>query len=265
MTRTAILICALSIFAAPVGAAQLYRWVDEKGNVEWRDTPPPPTAKKVEQRTIGVSTIPASDLPFSVQQAVKNFPVTLWATPDCGELCDRARSHLNRRGVPYTDKNPQADLEGFKKVSGGGLEIPLLFVGSSRLKGYLESDWDAALDTAGYPKTALFPVKPQPQPRPVEKPREIAKAPPPVKLYTSPDCGAICAQAKELLSGRGVSYEEIVIEGAGGIEELKKVSGDAVVPVLVVGQTIVKGLEAGRYHHELDQAGFRPQQAVAKP
>ncbi|MGH8620874.1 MAG: DUF4124 domain-containing protein, partial [Burkholderiales bacterium] len=34
-------------------AAQLYRWVDEKGNVEYRDTPPPVSARKVETRSIG--------------------------------------------------------------------------------------------------------------------------------------------------------------------------------------------------------------------
>ena len=71
-------------------AAQLYRWVDEKGNVEYRDTPPPSTAKKVEQRSLGTSTIETSSLPFSVQQAAKNFPVTLWNS-SCGASCDQAR------------------------------------------------------------------------------------------------------------------------------------------------------------------------------
>lgn len=265
MIRTTVLICALSTLAPPLGAAQLYRWVDEKGNVEWRDTPPPSTAGKVEQRRIDVSTIPASDLPYSVQQAVKNFPVTLWATPtpDCGDLCTRARAHLERRGIPYIDKNPQSDLEGFKKASGGSLEIPLLFVGSNRLKGYLESDWDAAFDTAGYPKTALTPAKPLR--KAAATPKEATAALPAVKLYTSADCGTICSQAKALLDGRGIKYEEVAVEGSTAIEELRKVSGDAVVPVLVVGQVVVKGLEAGRYHHELDQAGFQRAQTATKP
>jgi hypothetical protein len=160
MKKIAILMCAL--LASPLYAAQLYRWIDDKGNVEWRDTPPPPTAKKVEQRTINTGVIPESELPYSVKQAVKNFPVTLWAT-DCGNLCDRARAHLNRRGVPYTEKNPQSDFETFKKASGGGGEVPLLFVGSNRLKGYLESEWDSALDIAGYPRTTLMPPKSQPK------------------------------------------------------------------------------------------------------
>ena len=173
MKRTVVLTLAFAIFSAPLVAAQLYRWVDEKGNVEWRDTPPPPNAKKVEQRNVRGNTIQTGELPYSVQQAVKNFPVTLWLT-DCGDLCDKARAHLNRRGVPHTERNGQAEVEAFKKASGGGMEVPLLFVGSNRLKGYLESDWDAALDTAGYPKTALVPLKPQPKPAPAALKPEAA-------------------------------------------------------------------------------------------
>jgi len=163
MKKFTVLVFALAVFWAQAFAVQLYRWVDDKGNVEWRDTPPPVTAKKVEQRNIRDNTIDTTEVPYSVQQAAKNFPVTLWVT-DCGQTCDKARAHLNRRGVPYTEKNPQSDVAAFKKASGGSLEVPLLFVGSHRLNGYLESDWDAALDTAGYPKTALGPVRPPAKP-----------------------------------------------------------------------------------------------------
>jgi glutaredoxin len=261
MKRTFILIYALSTLALPLYAAQLYRWVDEKGNVEWRDTPPPATAKNVQQRTINVSATPASELPYSVQQAAKNFPVTLWAT-DCGELCNRARAHLNRRGVPYADKDPQSDFESFKKVSGGGAEVPLLFVGSNRLKGYLESEWDSALDIAGYPKTALTPVQAKPKPA-ATKP--AATATPTVKLYTSTDCGPQCAQAKELLGSRGIAFQEVAADAPAAMEELRKISGDAFVPTLAAGRFVVRGFVPADYHNALDQSGFQRDRTAAKP
>jgi hypothetical protein len=157
MMRAALLAFLLAA-SYPVLAAQFYRWVDEQGRIEWRDTPPPPTAKEVEKRRIGVSTIETSTLPYSVQQAVKNFPVTLWVF-DCGPPCDDARSHLARRGIPHTERNPQTDFEAFRKLT-GGTDAPVLFVGSTRLKGYLDSDWDAALDIAGYPRTPAAGYKP---------------------------------------------------------------------------------------------------------
>jgi len=103
MNRIVFLI-ALLLAAGTVQAAQLYRWVDDKGRVEWRDTPPPANAKKVERRTVGGSVIETTELPFSVQQAAKNFPLTLFIT-DCGDGCTKARAHLNRRGLPFTEKN----------------------------------------------------------------------------------------------------------------------------------------------------------------
>lgn len=177
MNKVVTVTMMISILAAPASAAQLYRWVDDSGRVEWRDTPPPPNAKSVEQRKIGGNTIQTSSLPYSVQLAAKNFPVTLWAN-NCGEGCDKARAHLNRRGVPYSEKDPQADLGAFKKVSGGDLGVPLLFVGNTKLRGYLESDWDDALDIAGYPKTALVPVRPAAKPVvPASKPEPQPPSP----------------------------------------------------------------------------------------
>jgi glutaredoxin len=161
MKNRKLVALALALSTASAGAAQLYRWVDEQGRVEWRDTPPPAHAKHVEQRNVGGNTIETSTLPYSVQQAVRNFPVTLWVF-DCGEPCAKARAHLQKRGVPYTERNAQKEPDALKKLV-GGLEVPVLVVGSRTLKGYLESDWDAALDTAGYPKSAIPGVKTKPQ------------------------------------------------------------------------------------------------------
>ena len=146
------LLVALAFAALPLGAAQLYKWVDEKGNVEWRDTPPPANAKNVETRNMGGNTIETSTMPYSVAQAVKKFPVTLWTFPDCVP-CSDARSHLVRRQVPYTERNVQRDPEALKKIT-GTTEAPVLLVGTKPLKGFLAADWDAALDEAGYPRTA---------------------------------------------------------------------------------------------------------------
>jgi Domain of unknown function (DUF4124) len=167
----------LGLFAAALGnAAQLYRWVDAKGNVEWRDTPPPASApaKNVEQRRVGGNVIETSDAPYSVQLAAKNHPVTLWGSSDCGKICEGARAHLARRGVPFAEKNPQSDNAGFNKVSPAH-EVPILQVGVITLKGYLESEWDSTLDNAGYPRTGIA-AKPKPAAPPAAAPP--AAAPP---------------------------------------------------------------------------------------
>ena len=168
MQGVAKVLCLLLLSAASANAAQLYRWVDAKGNVEWRDTPPPASVptKNIQQRRVGDNVIGTGETPFSLQLAMKNHPVTLWAT-DCGAPCNNARAHLNRRGTPHTEKSPQAELAAFKKISPAS-EIPLLQVGAITVKGYLESEWENTLDAAGYPRTALAtrskPAAPPPTP-----------------------------------------------------------------------------------------------------
>ena len=151
-----LLIAAAALSAQFLYAAQLYRWVDAKGNVEWRDTPPPASvpSKNIEQRRLGANVIGTGEVPFSVQLAAKNHPVTFWISSDCGKICEAGRAHLARRGVPFAEKSPKTDFEEFKRVS-PSMEIPVLQVGTITLKGYLESEWDSTLDSAGYPRTAV--------------------------------------------------------------------------------------------------------------
>ena len=156
----------LASFAAAAFGAEMYRWVDEKGTVNYTPYPPPANIRKVETKKLGGNTVQTSEGSYSLQQAAKNFPVTLYVT-ECGEFCNSARAHLKKRGIPYTEKNPTdpKETEAFKKISGGGIEVPLMVVGTLRtIKGYLASDWDAALDQAGYPSTAVPGAKPAAKP-----------------------------------------------------------------------------------------------------
>ena len=179
-----LMIPVLLAIAATTHAAQFYEWVDERGVRQYTQQPPPPNAKQVQQRRFGSNVIETSGPTYSMQQAMKNFPVTLYVT-DCGELCTSARAHLAKRGIPFTEKNPQRreDSEEFKKLTGGGMEVPLLVVGQLRtLKGYLASDWDAALNQAGYPSTAPPGTKPAATPAPtpaVPQPGPAATVPTP--------------------------------------------------------------------------------------
>jgi hypothetical protein len=164
--KTFALLWLLAMFAVPASGAEMYRWVDDKGVVNYTPYPPPANIKKVETKRLGGNTVQTSEGSYSLQQATKNFPITLYAT-DCGELCNSARAHLKKRGIPYNEKNPTdaKEIDEFKKVSGGGMEIPLLVVGSLKtIKGYLASDWDATFDQAGYPSTAVPGAKPPASP-----------------------------------------------------------------------------------------------------
>ena len=94
-----------------------------------------------------------SVVPIAAQQAQERFPVTLYSF-SCGEVCTQAEGLLNRRGVPFTTVNVETPegAEQLNKMT-GELRAPVLQVGDRTfVKGYSETQWNTALDDAGYPK-----------------------------------------------------------------------------------------------------------------
>jgi glutaredoxin len=144
---------AALLFAA-AASAQLYRWVDKDGKVHYTDTPPPASATQGARLRPGGSVTDGGALPYATQQAVKNFPVTIYTAENCKEACADARKLLQTRGVPFrevavADEKTREDL---KQVSGGD-EVPVMTVGRSVTKGFGADSWHLALDAAGYPRS----------------------------------------------------------------------------------------------------------------
>ena len=195
-------LCTIAVaFGVAVGATldaqaqtSVYKWTDADGKVHFSDTPPPPQASKnVTQQRMGGGSVAASQLPYATQQAMKNSPVTLFTAPQCGAPCAQGRALLSDRGIPYTERDAQAnraDAEQVKKLI-GALQVPVLLVGSDPLKGYDSGSWNSALDTAGYPRTRLpgalapkpviAPPPPPPPPAPAPEPAEAAEPAEPPK------------------------------------------------------------------------------------
>jgi glutaredoxin len=84
-------------------------------------------------------------------------------------------------------------------------------------------------------------------------------------LYTAPDCGKICADAKALLDNRGIPYREVVVRSNDQIEDLKKLAGKSQVPTLQVGSQAVSGFETAAWTGALDRAGYPSSTAGYKP
>ena len=163
----AVLLCAAASAAL---AQQLYRWTDESGRVHITDTPPPASARNVQKKS-GAGNVAESQQGFELSQAVRNFPVTLYTAQGC-KACADARSHLNKRGVPFTeilvgDDKSRAEL---KSVSGGE-DVPTVLVGRSVHRGFTPDSYDALLDSARYPKTGASPARAQAAPPDPSQPK----------------------------------------------------------------------------------------------
>jgi len=190
MIRQGILI-ALCCFAG-LAQAQPYRWVDDKGRVQFTDTPPPAGAKDVRKENIPASSAgPAEALPYSVARARKDFPVTFYSSPTCKETCDQARALFNKRGIPFTEVQvwDEASQAKLKAVAGSAEEVPVLTVGRSVQKGFEPGAYNSLLDSAGYPQAGFAPARSQSAPPPPEGSPEAKAAAKPAAAEPAPKAG----------------------------------------------------------------------------
>lgn len=157
----------LSLLVSAGAHAQLYKWVGPDGKVTYSDTPPPASAKKVEEKSIGTGSVAASGLPFELAEAVRANPVTLYTTSNC-EGCDSGRELLNARGIPFTEKTVHSEDDIARlKQAGGTRQLPFVTIGKNKLTGVDPDEWNAALTAAGYPAASKLPPNyrnPAPQP-----------------------------------------------------------------------------------------------------
>jgi glutaredoxin len=152
------LFCAAFVMILPCGAQTLtYRWIDSTGKTVFSDQPPSPGIQYVEIKN-GLGLEDNQQIPYATRQAAEKYPVTLYTTARCTEVCANARTLLNGRGIPFSEKmiTRQDELAEIAKEMGSDSFVPGLKVGTQKLPGFEATAWNNLLDLAGYPKTAPY-------------------------------------------------------------------------------------------------------------
>lgn len=177
MIKRALFVAVGIALAAGAAFAQQYRWTDQNGQIHYTDTPPPPSAKDVRKKGGAAPKAGTPTIPYDLEKAQKEAPVTLYTHPTCTDTCQFARNLLNRRGVPFTESvvSTNKALEELKTLSGGN-QVPVLTVGTRIEKDVSETAYNALLDAGGYPKAGLLPARKQAAPE--AKPEDMETAGP---------------------------------------------------------------------------------------
>lgn len=155
------LVAAFAALASGVSPAQnLYRSVGPDGRVTYSDRAISPNAKPSAEAVSNADS-PASSanaqLPYDLRQTANRYPVTVYTGKDC-EPCDEARSHLQNRGIPFSERtiDTSSDAAALRKLSGQD-SLPFATIGNQHLKGFGADSWDQYLSAAGYPKQPQLP------------------------------------------------------------------------------------------------------------
>ena len=175
----------VGLLAAATPALAQYKVVGPDGKVTYTDRPTAADAgaQVLPLRRDGLPSTSATNagppLPTELRALVARFPVTLFTSSDCSP-CDTGRKLLQQRGIPYSEKlvGSEDDIAALQRLS-GGRTVPALTVGGQAMRGYLESDWLATLDLAGYPRESKLPrgwQAPPPAPLVARTPVEVPVA-----------------------------------------------------------------------------------------
>jgi hypothetical protein len=149
----AIALAASFAVSSPADAQTAYRWKDKDGKVHYSDQPPPEGAAAAEVKNFSDNAADATPS-WNIRQASENFPVVLYTSSNCTQLCQDARGLLQTRGAPFKEiiLGSDEDIKEFNRIFGEGTGVPSATVGSATLKGFEAGAWTRQLDRAGYPK-----------------------------------------------------------------------------------------------------------------
>jgi glutaredoxin len=126
------------VLTAASGQAEIYRWIDDNGELQFGDRPPDAdSAERVElapgnhysHREVALSEVESS--PTAGGQ-----PVVMYSARWCG-VCKQARQYFRDHQVPFREYDVETSGKGrrdFRRLGGRG--VPLILVGSRRMSGF---------------------------------------------------------------------------------------------------------------------------------
>lgn len=182
---------AVLLAGAAGPALALYKVVGPDGRVTYTDRPPTDDAAariSTLQSSGAVSEAagPQAALPLQLRQAATRYPVVLYAAADCPP-CDEGRALLQQRGIPFTEKLvvSEDDAAAMEKAV-ATRSVPSLSIGTQALRGLSQTEWNAYLDAAGYPRESQLPKGWQAPPAtPLVARRSVAPASAPASAPTA--------------------------------------------------------------------------------
>ena len=134
--RIALLLAGL--LASACGQAEIYRWVDGDGKLQFGDRPPNTRSAETVELTPGnryrhreIELPKLNDSP-----AASGRRVVMYSAKWCG-VCKQARRYFRDHRVPFQEHDVENSGQGrrdFRRLGGRG--VPLILVGDQRMSGF---------------------------------------------------------------------------------------------------------------------------------
>ena len=151
-----IVLLALTLYLCTTAAAEIYKWVDEKGEMHISDSPPPGAKSSGEMKVYKDRQGDSLDTaPPSVKKKEESRPsfeskkkadVVLYTTSWC-PYCRKARDYFRSRGIDFIEydieKDKEAAIRKRQLDNRGG--VPFAIINGRSIRGFSASAYEKAL------------------------------------------------------------------------------------------------------------------------
>ena len=137
-----LLAVTLLIIAIP-SSAEIYKWVDEDGQIHFSDQKPENHVVTEIEVEIGSYQSVSYDA-FEVDRSISaaGAKVVILSASWCGS-CKKAKKYFRKNRIRYTDYDIEKSSRGkrlFEKMGATG--VPVIIVGDKRMNGFSESGFE---------------------------------------------------------------------------------------------------------------------------
>lgn len=128
------LLYASTLLCVQVANAEVYKWIDERGQVHYTDQP------------VGITgNTSAVDLPINTYAAPQildsiygSSGVVMYSASWC-TVCRKARKYFRQIGITFTEYDIERSAKGRREYNKlGARGVPVILVGDKRLNGFTE-------------------------------------------------------------------------------------------------------------------------------
>jgi len=151
MLKRTLLASITLLLAFSIAGAEMYQWVDEKGVVTFKDTPPPASKKHKKVKTYSDDDFtPAPPYQPALKTRKESIPrlqhsnpanrfagtVEIYVTDWCG-YCKKAEKYLESNSIPYVAYDIEKDKAAEQRHKElGGRGVPLIIIGTNKMSGF---------------------------------------------------------------------------------------------------------------------------------
>lgn len=127
-----IILLALLLVAAHPLSAEIFKWVDEEGEVHFSDKKP--LSQEAENIEVKINSYIGVSYNHSIYDTGKN--VVMYSTSWCG-YCKKARKYFKKKNIKFIEYDVEKNSKGkrdYKKLGAKG--VPVILVGKKRMDGF---------------------------------------------------------------------------------------------------------------------------------